>query len=46
MVKFYIVYVDVMRMKICYIILMVGGRVGKKMENGVDLNVVIKEKVW
>lgn len=25
---------------------MAGGRVGKKMENGVDLNAVIKEKAW
>lgn len=44
MAKFYTAYDDVMRMKICHIILMVGGRVGEKMENGVDLNAVIKEK--
>lgn len=44
MAKFHTAYADVMRMKICHIILMAGGRVGKKMENGVDLNAVIKEK--
>lgn len=46
MAKFHTAYADVMRMKICHIILMAGGRVGKKMENGVDLNAVIKEKAW
>lgn len=46
MAKFHTAYAHVMRMKICNIILMAGGRVGKKMENGVDLNAVIKEKAW